>query len=290
MDRIGIFLSDRLLSLRSSRHIKYSIKFAVVMGLVSLPAFINDWYIWYENLRVQWALISAMIAMETTRGMTFRTAGMKLAGALMGGFAAWIVMEIGQGSFYVSIALTTIVGLIVGCLVTKPTFVKAGTVFALAYNIILGVATIFPDHGTVSSAFARRILTLPIGVVVAMVVHLTLFPFRSRGALAKALSHSLDWLHHLLFAIEASSQYPHLQDKFDDMAKKAGRRVNFAKLLLPATIYEVSLAGHWPYERFERILEKVVDVMILVVGENEGVPVMARSGTCEKLRLKLVSI
>lgn len=260
------------------------------MGLISLPAFIEDWYIWYENLRVQWALISAMIAMETTRGMTFRTAGMKLAGALMGGLAAWVVMQIGGGSYYVSIALTTVVGVVVGCLVMNPKSAKAGTVLALAYNVILGVATIFPDHGATSAAFARRILTLPVGVIVAMIVHLTLFPFRSRDALAKALSHSLDWLHHLLFAIEASSQYPHLQDKFDDMAKKAGRRINFAKLLLPATIYEVSLAGHWPYERFERILEKVMDVMILVVGENEGVPVMARSGTCERLRLKLVGL
>lgn len=258
------------------------------MGLVSLPAFIQDWYIWYQNLRVQWALISAMVAMETTRGMTFRTAGMKLAGALMGGLAAWIVMMMGGGSPYVSIALTPIVGVAVGILVMNPKFVKAGTVLALAYNVILGVATIFPDHGTTTSAFSSRILTLPAGVVVAMIVHLTLFPFRSRVALAKALSHSLDWLHHLIFAIEASSQYPHLQDKFDDMAKKAGRRVNFAKLLLPATIYEVSLAGNWPYERFERILEKVIDVMILVIGEDEGVLVMARSGTCETLRLKLV--
>lgn len=258
------------------------------MGLVSLPAFIQDWYIWYENLRVQWALISAMVAMETTRGMTFRTAGMKLAGALMGGLAAWIVMEMGRGSCYVSIGLTTIVGVVVGGLISNPKSVKAGTVLALAYNVILGVATIFPDHGTTTAAFSRRILTLPVGVVVAMIVHLTLFPFRSRIALAKALSHSLDWLHHLIFAIEASSQYPHLQDKFDDMAKKAGRRVNYAKLLLPATVYEVSLAGHWPYERFERILEKVMDVMVLVIGENEGVPVIARSGTCETLRLKLV--
>lgn len=258
------------------------------MGLVSLPAFIHDWYIWYENLRVQWGLISAMVAMETTRGMTFRTAGMKLAGALMGGLAAWIVMQMGGGSCYVSVALTAIVGVVVGSLVMNPKFVKAGTVLALAYNVILGVATIFPDHGTTTSAFARRILTLPVGVIVAMIVHLTLFPFRSRVALAKALSHSLDWLHHLLYAIEASSQYPQLKDKFDDMAKKAGRRVNFARLLLPVTIYEVSLAGHWPYQRFERILEKVMDVMVLVVGENEGVPVMARSGTCETLRLKLV--
>ncbi|KAH8146402.1 uncharacterized protein LAJ45_09595 [Morchella importuna] len=289
LDRFGIFLSDLLCSLRNSRHIKYGIKFAVVMGLLSLPAFIQRWYIWYEDLRVQWALISAMVAMETTRGMTFRTAGMKLLGALMGGFSAWAVMSIGLGHYYSSICLTPIIGLIVGCLVTNPKYMKAGTVFALAYNIILGVATVFPSHGNVSAAFARRILTLPVGVVVAMAVHLMLFPFKSRSHLVKGISHSLDWLHHLLFAIEASSQYPSLQEKFDDMAKKASSRVNFAKLLLPATVYEVSLSGHWPYERFERILEKVEDVMILVIGENDGIPVMARSGTCEGLRLKLLA-
>ncbi|RPB05509.1 hypothetical protein L873DRAFT_798962 [Choiromyces venosus 120613-1] len=288
LDRFRIFLADRLLAFRSSRHIKYGTKFAVVVGLISLPAYISDWHVWYENLHVQWALISAMVVMETTRGMTFRTAGMKLAGAIMGGLAAFLVMQLGQGVVYVSIALTSLVGLGVGFLVQHPKFSKAGTVLALAYNIILGVATIFPGHATISSAFARRILTLPVGVVIAMSVHLTLFPFRSRSALAKALSHSLDWLHHLVFAIEASGEFPKLRERFDDMARKARRRVTFAKILLPATVYEVSLAGHWPYERFKRILEKVVDVMSLVIGENEAEPAMSKfSG--EKLRLKLLA-
>ncbi|KAG0130280.1 hypothetical protein HOY82DRAFT_381950 [Tuber indicum] len=291
LDRCRIYLADRLLAFRSSRHIKYGTKFAVVMGLISLPAYISDWYMWYEHLRVQWALISAMVVMETTRGMTFRTAGMKLAGAIMGGLAAFLVVQMGQGVIYVSIALTSLVGLGVGFLVQHPKFTKAGTVLALAYNIILGVATIFPDHGPISSALARRILTLPVGVVIAMFVHLTLFPFRSRSALAKALSHSLDWLHHLVFAIEASGEFPMLRERFDDMAEKAQHRVNFAKVLLPATRYEVSLAGHWPYERFERILEKVVDTMVLVIGENASEPAMSKvsGGEGERLRLKLLA-
>lgn len=289
LDRFRIHLADRLLAFRSSRHVKYGIKFAVVMGLISLPAYISDWHVWYESLRVQWALISAMVVMETTRGMTIRTAGMKLAGALMGGLAAFLVMHMGQGALYVSIALTSIVGLGVGFLVQHPKFSKAGTVLALAYNIILGVATIFPEHGPISSAVARRILTLPVGVMIATFVHLTLFPFRSRSALAKTLSHSLDWLHHLVFAIEASGEFPMLRERFDDMAKKAQRRINFAKNLLPATRYEVSLAGHWPYERFERILEKVVDTMVLVVGENAAEPAISGVISGGKLRLKLLA-
>lgn len=290
LDRFRIHLADRLLAFRSSRHIKYGTKFAVVMGLIAFPAYVSDWHMWYENLRVQWALISAMVVMETTRGMTFRTAGMKLTGALMGGLAAFLVMHIGQGVIYVSIALTSLVGLGVGFLVQHPKFSKAGTVLALAYNIILGVATIFPEHGPISSTVARRILTLPVGVVIAMFVHLTLFPFRSRSALAKALSHSLDWLHHLVFAIEASGEFPMLRERFDDMSKKAQRRINFAKNLLPATRYEISLAGHWPYERFERIVEKVMDTMVLVVGENAAEPALSRAiRGGEKLRLKLLA-
>ncbi|CUS14951.1 unnamed protein product [Tuber aestivum] len=291
LDRFRIYLADKLLAFRGSRHIKYGAKFAVVMGVISLPTYISDWNVWSKDLRVEWALISAMLVMETTRGMAFRTVGMKLAGAIMGGLAAFLVMQVGQGVIYVTIALSFLTGLGVGLLVQHPKFAKVGRVLALAYNIILGVATIFPDQETIPSAFARRILTLLVGGAIAISVHLTLFPFRSRSALTKALSHSLDWLHHLVFAIEASGEFPMLKERFDDMVKKARGRVNFAKAMLPATRYEISLAGHWPYERFERIQEKVVDVTVLIVGENAAEPAMSKvsGGGGGKLRLKLLA-
>ncbi|KAL7275634.1 hypothetical protein RUND412_001420 [Rhizina undulata] len=292
LDRLGIFISEKILAFRNSRHVKYSIKFCVVMSIIAFPAFISDWNVWYEDLRFEWALISAMVAMETTRGMTFRTGGMKLAGALMGGFSAFAVMQISQGAIYVIIIFTLFVGLFIGYLVLHPTFAKAGTVYALAYNIILGVATIFPDQGPITWTFARRIFTLPIGLMVAILVHLMLFPFRSRLALSKTLSSSLDWLHHLLYAIEASAQHPTLQHRFEEMVHKAARRIQFAKNILPATRYEVSLAGHWPFERFEHILEKIVDVTTLIVGEKTGHPIMARQlvgRTCETLRTKVLA-
>lgn len=146
--RLWIGVAEKLIVFRRSNHVRYAIKFGIVMGILALPAFISRWYVWFERLRVQWAMISAMVAMETTRGMTFRTAGMKLVGALMGGTSAFIVMEISNKNLPAILVQTAVVGLIIGYLVNHPRFVKAGTVYALAYNIILGVAFIFPHQGT----------------------------------------------------------------------------------------------------------------------------------------------
>ena len=156
LDRASIWISERLISLQNSRHIKYAIKLMVVMGALSMPAFISNWVVWYDGMRAQLAMISALVAMETTRGMTFRTAGMKLSGALLGGLLGFTVFEIGGGRPAVSMALTPLIGLGVGHLVVHPVWAKSGTVCSLAYNLILGVATVFPQQGPITGVFARR--------------------------------------------------------------------------------------------------------------------------------------
>jgi len=292
LQRMGIWMSERLIALHHSRHAKYAFKFTVVMSALALPAYIGNWYVWYDSMRAQLAMISAMVAMETTRGMTIRTAGMKLLGAVTGGITAFVVVGASQGYIVVSIALTSVVGVLIGWLVLHPVFSKSGTVFALAYNLILGVATVFPEQGPAHYTLGRRLATLPVGLLVATFVHLTLFPYHAREEMVKSLGSSLDWLHHLLFAIEASEEHPSLQQKFDAMVQKASNRVGFAKGLLPATHYEISLGGHWPYERFECIVEKIIDMMDIIVGEVPADPVLAihllRSTACERVRTKLL--
>lgn len=294
VDRIKIWLSEHLASIQRSRHLKYAVKFTVAMCILAAPAFIAKWYIWYENLRCQLAMISAMVAMETTRGMSFRTAGMKLIGAATGGLTAFLVVVVSQGHIGVSMGLTVVVGIFAGFLITNPKWQKTGTVTALAYNLVLGVGTIFRASAPISAAFARRLLTLPVGLSVALTVHLLVFPYHSRAELVKGLGSSLDWIHHLLFAIEYSEEHPALQLKYDQMASKASSRVALAKSLMPATHYEFSISGHWPYERFERIVDKICDVIDLIVGEVPADPVLAfhlqGARTCERLRTRLVSL
>lgn len=108
--KLSLSISRVLSRIKHSRHAKYAIKFAIVMGILSSPAYIGKNYIWYESMRAQWALISAMIAMETTRGMTFRTAGMKICGAVAGGVSAFITMHISQGNTWGNVAVAFVFG------------------------------------------------------------------------------------------------------------------------------------------------------------------------------------
>ena len=125
-------------------------------------------------------------------------------------------------------------------------------------------------------------MTLPVGLLAATAVHLALFPYRARDELVKGLGASLDWLHHLLFAIEAADEHPSLPPKFDTMARTAAGHVAAARSLLPATHYELSLGGHWPYQRFERIIDKMADVVAIVVGHQPADPILAEHVRCRR--------
>lgn len=164
----------------------------------------------------------------------------------------------------------------IGYLVIHPTTMKAGTVFALAFNIIIGVAQTSPNHNT-TAALARRLITLPIGLFVAMVVHVGFFPFHARAQLGRAISTSMDWLHHLLYAIELAGEDGMrivTEEQFEEVVVKTKRRVRFANSLVPATRYEISLAGRFPAEKFERILERLGGIVLLIVGTGD----VAKSG------------
>ncbi|KAF8441255.1 hypothetical protein BGX38DRAFT_816355 [Terfezia claveryi] len=277
---VSLSLSRILSRIKHSRHIKYAIKFCIVMGVLSLPAYIRKNYIWYENMHAQWALISAMVAMETTRGMTFRTAGMKVCGAVAGGVSAFITMYISRGYVWGDVTFALFVGLLIGYLVINPSSAKAGTVFALAFNIIIGVAQTSPNHNTIA-ALAKRLITLPIGLVVAMLIHVGVFPFHARAQLGRAISTSMDWLHHLLYAIELAGEDNRRysgagigiyggkivsEEQFSDVVSKTKRRVRFAMGLVPATRYEISLAGCFPVEKFQGILDRLGGIVLLIVG------------------------
>ena len=280
--KLSMQISRTISKFKHSRHVKYAVKFSIVMGVLSSPAFVGENYIWYEDLRSQWALISAMVAMETTRGMTFRTAGMKVCGAVGGGVCAFMTVYITRGKVWGDTLVALVIGVLIGYLVNDPKFAKAGTVFALAFNIIIGVSQTSPDHDFID-ALARRLLTLPIGLLVAMLVHVGFFPFHARAQLGKSISTSMDWLHHLLYAIELAGDmdnpgvYPYspggfsgiqkrlmTDEQFDDVINKTKRTVRFANSLVPATRYEISLAGRFPVEKFQGILERLGGIVLLI--------------------------
>lgn len=143
--RLCLWAAERLAALQRSRHAQYALKLAVVMGALALPAFVARWHAWYDSVRAQLAMISALVAMETTRGMAMRTAAMKLAGAALGAILALLVSALAHG-VPAMLVLSVPVSLLIGGLVTHATWAKAGTVCALAYNLILTVATVFPEQ------------------------------------------------------------------------------------------------------------------------------------------------
>lgn len=119
---------------------------------------------------------------------------------------------------------------------------------------------------------------MPVGLLVALIIHTTIFPFHARAQLSLAISSSLDWLHHLLYAIELSSEQPWLTTQFPSLIRRTRRRVRFANSLVPATRYEISLAGQFPTDGFLHILDRIEGILLLILGESATkctIPILA---------------
>ena len=85
---------------------------------------------------------------------------------------------------------------------------------------------------------------------------------------------------NLLYAIEVAGQEHRgysapavrivTEGQFQDVVNKTKKRVRFANTLVPVTRYEISLAGHFPVEKFEKILERLAGIVLLVVGSGKA--------------------
>jgi uncharacterized membrane protein YgaE (UPF0421/DUF939 family) len=138
--------------------------------------------VWLGNLlglaHSYWAAVSAIVVMGFDNTLTFASCRDRIVGTAIGAFMGWVTFYAWHGHYLLyglSVALCIFI-----C--SALAFDKAGRLAAVALSIIVLVKI---DNGPAQAAIGR-FLEVGLGIVVALVVTLLVFPTHSAKAEVKA--------------------------------------------------------------------------------------------------------
>ncbi|TIB72848.1 hypothetical protein E3Q17_01223 [Wallemia mellicola] len=179
--RLAVARSFR--SLRSSRHIKFALKNAAGVAVLSIPCFLpykSPGQLWFFENKGVWMVISYFYVLEPSTGATYRVGLWRLTGTILGAVYGFIVNMITKGSSIGITAMVTAASVLIAWLVRMSSVPGVGTVFAVTFPPI-----IFPVYlDTASFASFTIALTrgymIAIGIIAAILVNLLWWPFHAR--------------------------------------------------------------------------------------------------------------
>jgi hypothetical protein len=91
-------MADAVEWLQHSDDVKYSIKLAIAVFLVSWPAFVISWNKWYADIRGNWAPSQLVLVFEVVIGSSFFVFFVRLSGLIYGCVMGYASFEIARGN------------------------------------------------------------------------------------------------------------------------------------------------------------------------------------------------
>lgn len=289
-------LADILEYLAGSEDVLYAVKLTVAVFLVTWPAFVHKWNVWYSLNRGLWAALQLVLITEVAIGTSVMTFMLRAVGTTLGcvwGFAAFQAFN---GNRVVCVVIL-VIGIIPSSYVQLGSkYVKAGMV-SIVSMCIVALATV--DHtvpGTATENFLRRLIAFLIGGVVALFIEVALLPVRARDRLVESLASSILQISEmeacLAYGVETGVNInvhsPLVSARFTRARGKAQGALAAAEAFLPFCANEPRLKGSFKglalvYAEILYVLHAVVDRMdnMLHLRQEYG------SGVLEELNEKV---
>ncbi|UZJ51605.1 hypothetical protein CBS101457_000925 [Exobasidium rhododendri] len=192
-----IRLSTALLTLKRSNHIRYGVKLAGGVALLSLPCWLTEARAWFVSQRGVWLIVTYIWVLETSTGATIQVSVFRTIGTITSAvyaIAAWYICDQGNKygvAFFIVLAQAPASYFII---YTKRAQ-SLGLVFGFTQSVILLVHLLAGSSGSSSSdesilhlALVRGYQIL-LGIVAAFLVNIFLWPLHARVYLIQTLSH-----------------------------------------------------------------------------------------------------
>ncbi|EPX73291.1 uncharacterized protein SOCG_01044 [Schizosaccharomyces octosporus yFS286] len=242
-----------------SKDVKYGLKMAAGISLLSIVAFQKSTAHDYGKWDGQWALISTLFVLEVTVSATLRVGFFRALGTLSGAVYAYVAWEISRGWSYVIASLTFLVSWVSCYIMFCTKYSGVATVFNITFPPILYGAYL----GNKSSTFhlaVFRFLDVIVGIGMAIVVNIVVFPYLARRVLikevAKACKLSLK-LYNTMSEYMLSSTHHASTNLCDDMENQIVFHLSKATDLLLLTNMEFRLKGPFPSKLFGQLIDKL---------------------------------
>lgn len=204
--------SRTLRAIKRSRHIRYALKMALGISLLSLPGLLpvgTAGRSWYASSRAQWAVVSYLYTLDVSTGATFKVGVFRLSGTIGGAVMAYVGYLISRGTAYGLVAIATVYSLPIAFIMIYSPFPGIGTVAGITIPPIL-----FIPYVTRSSYSATVILALwraeqvAVGIIAAWIVNTMLWPYHARVAYLSVSAKLLDNLAILYIEMSKSNLRP----------------------------------------------------------------------------------
>ncbi|KAI9496374.1 Fusaric acid resistance protein-like-domain-containing protein [Zychaea mexicana] len=196
----------RTFSLFKLQKVRYATKATVATVLLALPAFLESTANWFREWRMEWALITLMVVMTPTSGLTNLTSIYRIFSTALGCFMAMAFYMVFPANMYVLPILAWLFSIPNFWLILNHKHGKFGQFTLLAFNLVLLNKYNDRETNTVEVwrlAFQRCVAIL-IGVVFGLFATNYVWPFEARSELRKQLSDFLlrmAWLYQKLVSM-----------------------------------------------------------------------------------------
>ncbi|KAI8097873.1 uncharacterized protein B0P05DRAFT_576782 [Gilbertella persicaria] len=261
-----------------SADVAFAFRAAIVVALLSLPAFLESSATWYDTVRGQWAVVVALIWMGPSVGSNFFGTMTRTAGTIIGAIQAIIIWEAGRGTPQGLIILSFLFNLPWWLVYIHGKFWKATGLFALVtVTIIIGYTHSFKPNGQPVSIFIvtlERMVSVIVGVFAALVISIFPYPRTGRVILRRRISQTLSEIGSLyssflsLLLKETPDNEAILvenRELFNSVANAIRRQIQGERVLLEQSRFEPALRGIFPEAKYLHILQVLENILSLII-------------------------
>ncbi|GAN08432.1 hypothetical protein MAM1_0204d07943 [Mucor ambiguus] len=258
--------------------VAFSFRAAIVVALLSLPGFLEDSVMWYNEVRGQWAVVVALIWMGPSVGSNFFGTMTRTIGTFIGAIEAMIIWEISRGSVPGLIILTFICNLPWWMIYIHGKFWKATGLFSMiTISLIVGYAYSYKPNGYPVSVFVitwERTVDVLVGVFAALLISVFPFPRTGRVVLRHRISQTLSELGALYSSFLALLLKNNVEDinvveankkMFRSVAGSIRRQIKGERVLLEQSRFEPALRGIFPEDKYLHILQILDNILSLML-------------------------
>lgn len=121
---------------QSSEDVRYALKLAIAVFLVTWPALISSWNAWYTEVRGVWAPMQLILVFEVAIGTSLFVFAMRLFGVLFGCVVGYVAVEISRG-YRAAVVVILIFGIVPSVYVQLGTkYVKAAMISIVSMAVV----------------------------------------------------------------------------------------------------------------------------------------------------------
>ncbi|KAK0551390.1 hypothetical protein OC845_002197 [Tilletia horrida] len=266
-------LSNTLSGLKNSRHLRFAIKLSLGCLLLTIPAWlpVEESRKWWYGERGQWALISYIWVLETSSGATVRVSIFRMIGTVSGSVYGYLVWLICGTNPYGLTVLIVLAEFFAAYMMLETNAQGIGIVFAITFPIVSLIPYLGQPYTTVAILAWTRGYMVMIGIVLALIVNLTVWPFHARVQLVRHIARATGRLQRLYLSLSRQLLNTDLvthhetRKSFERLEASILRTLSQSRSLVTLMTAEVSLAPK-PTALLGKIIDRLARIADLLIG------------------------